>query len=196
MTVCSLTDWSLPVLSVHVINQARVLEWGHSLLQRLFSTQRSNLCLLHWQMDSLPTVPPGAPHEQRSPAGYSQWGLRVEHDWATNTFSIINYPDIPCLPKSLVNTNNVVNFTLIYAVYVDALSCILPCSLLCVCVCVCVCACVCVSCLVMSDSWQPHRLQPPRLLHPWNPGKTTRVGCHFLLQLPIVTIPYWSYGCQ
>ena len=37
--------------------------------------------------------------------------------------------------------------------------------------------------LVMSDSLQPHGLQPARLLHPWDfPGKSTGVGCHFLLQ--------------
>ena len=31
---------------------------------------------------------------------------------------------------------------------------------------------------------QPHGLQPTRLLHPWDfPGKSTRVGCHCLLQL-------------
>jgi len=35
----------------------------------------------------------------------------------------------------------------------------------------------------MSDSLWPHGLQPTRLLHPWNPpGKSTGVGCHFLLQ--------------
>ena len=35
----------------------------------------------------------------------------------------------------------------------------------------------------MSDSLRPHGLQPTRLLHPWNfPGKSTGVGCHFLLQ--------------
>ena len=35
----------------------------------------------------------------------------------------------------------------------------------------------------MSDSVQPHRWQPTRLLRPWDsPGKNTRVGCHFLLQ--------------
>ena len=33
----------------------------------------------------------------------------------------------------------------------------------------------------MSDSVQPHRLQPTRLPHP-TPGKNTGVGCHFLLQ--------------
>ena len=31
----------------------------------------------------------------------------------------------------------------------------------------CVCVCVCVSCLVVSNSLQPHRLQPTRPLHPW-----------------------------
>ena len=35
---------------------------------------------------------------------------------------------------------------------------------------------------VVSDSLQPHGLQPTRLLHPWDfPGKSTGVGCHFLL---------------
>ena len=35
---------------------------------------------------------------------------------------------------------------------------------------------------VMSDSSQPHGLQPTRLLHPWDfPGKNTGVGCHCLL---------------
>ena len=35
----------------------------------------------------------------------------------------------------------------------------------------------------MSDSSGPHGLQPSRLLCPWDfPGKSTGVGCHFLLQ--------------
>ena len=39
------------------------------------------------------------------------------------------------------------------------------------------------SCSVVSDSLQPHGLEPTRLLHPWNfPGKSNGVGCHFLLQ--------------
>ena len=36
----------------------------HALLQGIFSTQEMNpclLCLLHWQVDSLPLVPPGKP---------------------------------------------------------------------------------------------------------------------------------------
>ena len=36
---------------------------------------------------------------------------------------------------------------------------------------------------VVSDSLWSHRLQPARLLCPWDsPGKNTGVGCHFLLQ--------------
>ena len=35
----------------------------------------------------------------------------------------------------------------------------------------------------MSNSVQPHRRPPTRLLCPWDsPGKNTGVGCHFLLQ--------------
>ena len=35
----------------------------------------------------------------------------------------------------------------------------------------------------MSDSVEPYRRQPTRLLCPWDsPGKNTGVGCHFLLQ--------------
>ena len=35
----------------------------------------------------------------------------------------------------------------------------------------------------MSNSVQPHRRQPTRLLRPWDsPGKNIGVGCHFLLQ--------------
>ena len=37
--------------------------------------------------------------------------------------------------------------------------------------------------LVVSDSLRPHKLQPTRLLCPWDfPGKSTGVGCHCLLQ--------------
>ena len=36
---------------------------------------------------------------------------------------------------------------------------------------------------VVSNSEPPHRLQPTRLLRPWDfPGKSTGVGCHCLLQ--------------
>ena len=57
--------------------------------------------------------------------------------------------------------------------------------------CVCVCMCVLVaqfssdqfSSSVVSDSLQPHGLQPTRLLCPWHSsGKNTGVGCHSLLR--------------
>ena len=42
--------------------------------------------------------------------------------------------------------------------------------------------CVCV-CSAMSNSFEPHGLQPARLLCPWDsPGTITGVGSHFLLQ--------------
>ena len=46
----------------------------------------------------------------------------------------------------------------------------------------------------MSDSSQPHGLQPSRLLHPWDfPGKSTGVGCHHLLgQAPLSITNSWS----
>ena len=38
---------------------------------------------------------------------------------------------------------------------------------------------------VVSDPLRPHGLQPTRLLHPWDfPGKSTGVGCHYLLLKP------------
>ena len=37
---------------------------------------------------------------------------------------------------------------------------------------------------VVSDSEQPHGLQPTRFLRPWDsPDKSTGVGCHFLLRI-------------
>ena len=36
---------------------------------------------------------------------------------------------------------------------------------------------------VVSNSLPPHDMEPTRLLHPWDfPGKSTGLGCHFLLQ--------------
>ena len=57
----------------------------------------------------------------------------------------------------------------------------------------CVCVCVCVSCLVESDSLQPHRSQPIRPLCPWDsPGKNNGMGCHFLLQKELEKGRKWS----
>ena len=46
---------------------------------------------------------------------------------------------------------------------------------------------------VVSDSLQPHGLQPTRLLHPWDsPGKSTGVGCHCLLLLSFLSTIGWK----
>ena len=43
--------------------------------------------------------------------------------------------------------------------------------------------CCCYVASVVSDSVQPHRWQPTRLLRPWDSsGKNTGLGCHFHLQ--------------
>ena len=48
---------------------------------------------------------------------------------------------------------------------------------------------------VVSDSSPPHGLQPTRLLHPWDfPGKSTGVGCHFLLR-NAVSVSSVSQSC-
>ena len=56
-------DCSLPGSSVHRDSPGKNTEVGcHSLLQGIFPTQGSNpslLCLLHWQVGSLPLEPPG-----------------------------------------------------------------------------------------------------------------------------------------
>ena len=45
------------------------------------------------------------------------------------------------------------------------------------------CCCCCQVTSVVSDTVWPHRRQPTRFPHPWDsPGKSTGVGCHFLLQ--------------
>ena len=52
---------------------------------------------------------------------------------------------------------------------------------------------------VVSNSWRPHGLQPTRLLHPWDfPGKSTGVGCHWLLRVDLVKscINYWPIKCK
>ena len=63
-TLCDPKDCSLPGSFVHGISQTRILELPVFLLQGIFPTQGWNpclLCLLPWQVDSLPLVPPWNP---------------------------------------------------------------------------------------------------------------------------------------
>ena len=65
LTLCDPLDCSPPGSSVHGILQARILEWVAMPSSRGSSQTKdqtcASLCLLHWQMDSLPLVPPGKP---------------------------------------------------------------------------------------------------------------------------------------
>ena len=56
-------DCSPPGTSVHGSLQARILEWvgSHFLFQRICLIQGLNLCLLHWQVDSLLLSHQGSP---------------------------------------------------------------------------------------------------------------------------------------
>ena len=68
----------------------------HFLLQGIFSTQGSNLCLLHWQVDSLPRYHLGSPFKNDTRLAWkipwmeepgrlqSMGSLRVGHNWATS----------------------------------------------------------------------------------------------------------------
>ena len=62
LTLCGPMDCSLPGSSVHGILQARILEWVVMPSSRGSSQPRDRTlvfsCLLHWQMSSLPLVPP------------------------------------------------------------------------------------------------------------------------------------------
>ena len=64
-TLCNPMDCSPPGSPIHRILQARILEWAPMPLSRgIFPTWESKLCplcLLHWQMGSLPLVPLGKP---------------------------------------------------------------------------------------------------------------------------------------
>ena len=58
LTFCDPMDCSSPGSSVNRIIQARILEWGHSLLQEIFPIQPWSPTL---QADSLPSEPAGKP---------------------------------------------------------------------------------------------------------------------------------------
>ena len=56
-------DCRPPGSSLHGISQERRLEWvAIFVLRGIFLIQGSNLCLLHWQVGSLPLVPPEKPY--------------------------------------------------------------------------------------------------------------------------------------
>ena len=82
------------------------------------------------------------------------------------------YPSQPSRPSQSTKLNS-----LFYTAASHYIFYIRQCICMCVCVCINLCVCV-LSRSVMSDSLQPHGLQPTRLLCPWDsPGRNTGVGC-------------------
>ena len=90
LTLCSHMDCSPPGSSVQEIFQARILEWVvFFVLQWIFLTQGSNLhllCLLHWQVGSLPLEPLGSPESLTKIGRKRRWSLtqpfcRQLQDW-------------------------------------------------------------------------------------------------------------------
>ena len=83
------------------ILQAGILEWvGHAFLQRIFLTQGSNLpplCLLRWQVDSLPLRHQGSPEcdtyleaiDYQASQWFLQWFPEPERivEWVAISFS-------------------------------------------------------------------------------------------------------------
>ena len=61
LTLCNPMDFHLPGSSVHGIFQANTGVGCHFLLQGICPTRGSNPSLLHWQVNSLPSEPPGEP---------------------------------------------------------------------------------------------------------------------------------------
>ena len=61
--LCDTMDSSPPGSFVHGDSPGKSTGVGcHFLLQGIFPTQGLNLCLLHWQADSLPLSHQGSPH--------------------------------------------------------------------------------------------------------------------------------------
>ena len=62
LILCDSFDCRLPGSSVHGIFPGKNTGVGcHFLIHRLFPTKGSNLCLLHWQVESLPLIHQGSP---------------------------------------------------------------------------------------------------------------------------------------
>ena len=87
--LCDPMDCRLPGFSVHGIFQARILEWVaisfSNRLDRRVKWVNYNM-QIPWRRKWQPTpvLMPRKFHGWRSLVGYSPWGHRVGHDWATS----------------------------------------------------------------------------------------------------------------
>ena len=165
LTLCNLMDYSLCPWD----SPGKNTGVGFSAcLQGIFKTQGLKpriLCVLHWHSGSLPLAPPGKPNIlfilllSYSPQGLKESDMMYHMHRSFNEFCNISFL------KKVLQFLNIKVETLSYSQAYSE------------------CVYVCVSRSVVSNSLRPHGLQPTRFLCPWDsPGKSTGVGCHFLLQ--------------
>ena len=93
-TLCHPIDCSSQVSSVHGIFQASILEWvAISYSRGIFPNQGSDLRLLHWQVDSFTTVPPGEPQ--------TLWGRSKDPEHSIMLLIVLlKASSQQCVPKS------------------------------------------------------------------------------------------------
>ena len=81
LTLCDPMDYSQPGSSGHGILQDKNTGVGcHFLLQGMFPAEESNLgflCLLHWQVGSLPLAPPGKSYQSEWPSSKKKKNLQT-----------------------------------------------------------------------------------------------------------------------
>ena len=100
-SLCDPMDHSLPGSSVHGILQARTLEWV-AISSSRGSSQGLNpcfLCLLHWQVSSLPLVPQRSLYYNWIPNVYNTKHMRTVRTalgWCGDEH-IVNLPQSPAL---------------------------------------------------------------------------------------------------
>ena len=172
-TVCDPVDYSQPVSSVPGISQARILEQVAILLWGIFLTQESNLHLLHWQLNSLPLSHQGSPVcyiVMRNRAVLLEKTLFIDWDWSQILLLLLSRFSCVRLCATPQTAARQASPSLGFSRKEHWSGLPFPSPMhqsekwkw---------------SCSVMSDSPQPHGLQPTRLLRPWDfPGKSTGVG--------------------
>ena len=98
--------------SVHGIIQARILKWVAMPFSRgIFLTQGLNLhllCLLHWQVGSLPLAPPGKPYNLIVILFFwlywifSSWAYLSQGMWDVKSLTR-NWAFVPCIRRAILN---------------------------------------------------------------------------------------------
>ena len=158
---------------------------GHVLFQGIFLTQGSNpclLCLLNWQVGSLPLVPPGKPNictDEHIYVHTEYIGMaQIELHYFFKSAAAKSLQSCPTLcdpidgsppgsPVPGILQARTVEWLPFPSPMHESEKWKWSCS-------------------VVSDSSRPHGLWSTRLLRPWDfPGKSTGVGCHCLLLLSL-----------